>query len=97
MFANLVAAVFVSVSVATMPEQNINLYPQATIVSEVSETGLVTTVDASGEIWQFFDDGWMPGDICAMIMSDESTPEIWDDIIVSKSYSGNIENYGDSK
>lgn len=90
MFVNLVAAVLISVSVAVTPEQNINLYPQATIVSEVSEADLVTAISANREIWQFFDKGWKPGDICAMIMSDESTPEIWDDIIISKSYAGNV-------
>ena len=87
---SLVAAVLVS---ASLVASEINLYPQAAVVMDVEEeTGLITTVDENGELWQFFDDEWLPGDLCLMIMSDEGTLEIWDDVIISKKNAGSISN-----
>ena len=69
------------------------LYPRATIVVNVDyENDLVTCADSAGNHWEFYGcDGWYKGTICTLLLSDEGTPEIEDDIIVDKYNDGVID------
>ena len=67
-----------------------NHYPACGEVVEVNrENGKVVVEDFNGNLWAFEGtEDWMEGDICAMIMSDEATPEIYDDVIIQVRYCG---------
>jgi len=68
-----------------------NHYPACGEVVEVNrENGEVVVEDFNGNLWAFEGcEDWMEGDICAMIMSDEGTPEtIYDDVIIQARYCG---------
>ena len=66
-----------------------NLYPISTkVVSIDYTTDKVTVEQANGTIWSFYDcDDWELDDICNMIMDDNGTPEVYDDVIVDYRYS----------
>lgn len=66
------------------------LYPTCGIVVEVNDTqNLVTFQDFTGNRWTFYGvEDWYVNDICACIMNDNGTIEIYDDIIVSTQYCG---------
>lgn len=85
--------------VATMADKTIcqiynanqqkHLYPLTTTVTE-TDNDTVTVEDSNGNIWSF--DGaedWEVGDGCALIMDDNSTSEIVDDVIISAKYQQN--------
>ena len=65
-------------------------YPSCGTVVEINcENGEVVVEDFNGNLWAFEgSEDWLEGDICAMIMSDEATPEIYDDVIVQVRYCG---------
>ena len=66
-------------------------YPACGEVVEINrENGKVVVEDFNGNLWAFEGgEDWMEGDICAMIMSDEGTPEIiYDDVIIQARYCG---------
>ena len=69
-----------------------NLYPHAAVVVEVDDVGdCVYASDYNGEVWMFYGaEGWMIGDIAAMIIDDCGTPEVAGDKIVSVHYCGSI-------
>ena len=66
------------------------LYPACGEVTEVDRAAdTVTFRDGSGNLWAFYGaEDWMPGDMCACIMSDAGTPEIIDDQIIMAEYAG---------
>lgn len=68
----------------------IKQYPTCGTVTEINrENGKVVVKDFNGNLWAFEgSEDWIEGDICAMIMSDEGTPEIYDDVIVQVRYCG---------
>ena len=69
--------------------QQKHLYPLTTTVTEI-KNDTVTVEDSNGNIWSF--DGaedWEVGDGCALIMDDNSTSEIVDDVIISAKYQQN--------
>ena len=66
-------------------------YPLCGTVVEVNrENGEVVVEDFNGNLWAFEGcEDWLEGDICAMIMSDEATPDtIYDDVIIQARYCG---------
>lgn len=68
-----------------------NLYALNTTVIDVDTTAnLVTCVDFNGNEWQFTDtsEDWFEGDIAALVMFDNGTPEIEDDKIITATYCG---------
>lgn len=69
-----------------------HLYPLTTTVISVNyETDIVTVKDCNGNLWDFAGaEDWLPGDTCSMIMHDNNTPEIFDDIIKDTKYSSFI-------
>ena len=70
--------------------ENNELYPTCGIVIEINDTqNLVTFQDFTGNRWTFYGvEDWYVNDICACIMNDNGTSEIYDDIIVSVQYCG---------
>ena len=54
------------------------------------ENDLVSVTDFGGFVWQFFGcEDWDEGDICAMVMDDNGTPDnIMDDIVMNTNYCG---------
>ena len=67
------------------PEQAPNLYAAQVTVSELDfASDSVTVIDRQGEAWMFYGvEEWNVGDDCVCIFSDNSTPEIEDDLILS--------------
>lgn len=66
------------------------IYPNAGKIQDVDvKNDLVTVQDVSGDLWQFFGvEDWEIGDKCAMLMDDQGTENIYDDVIVSVRYLG---------
>ena len=67
------------------------VYSNCGVVSNVDyENDLVSVEDFGGFIWQFFGcEDWEEGDICAMTMDNNGTPDtIFDDIVVNTNYCG---------
>lgn len=69
-----------------------NIYPRTAVVTEINRVDdIVTVTDNVGYMWQFTEaDDWEIGDIASMIMNDNGTDVITDDMIVSVRYNGNI-------
>lgn len=67
-----------------------NQYPLTTIVTEINkEKDLVSITDSNGHVWQFYGvEDWEEEDICSIIMDDNGTKEVLDDIIVKAQYGG---------
>ena len=65
-------------------------YPLTTIVTEINpEIDVVSITDNNGFVWQFYGvEDWKEGDICSVIMNDNGTETIFDDIIVTTRYGG---------
>lgn len=84
-----------STAEATTTEINEGFYPQTFIVVEASDPDpegiqTVTIETVTGFLYQFESDAgdWMAGDLCACIMNDNGTTEIYDDTVVDANYSG---------
>lgn len=75
-----------------------HLYALTTCVVTVDQiTDTVTVEDSNGNLWDFFGcEDWTVGDICSMVMDDNGTTEIYDDIIINTRYNGR-ENVMDKK
>ena len=78
---------------ANIPAQNANRqYPLSSVVKSIHDD-TVTVETINGMLWSFTNDteDWYEGDICAMIMDNNGTPDyMYDDIIVKTRYSGFI-------
>lgn len=86
-----IVAAFTDLSLAKLYNANqiSHLYPLTTTVTEI-KNNTVTVEDSNGNLWSF--DGaedWEVGDGCALIMDDNSTSEIVDDVIISAKYQQN--------
>lgn len=77
-------------NVSNNKEKEHTQYPLTTIVTEVNyENNSVSVTDTNGFVWQFFGtEDWEEGDICSVIMDDNGTETILDDIIVTTRYGG---------
>ena len=86
------AAFTVSASETTTSKlSTITMYPKTTICLAVNhQMDTVTVTDCNGTEWTF--DGcqdFEEGDLIALIMNDNATPDtIWDDTVVTARYSG---------
>lgn len=71
------------------PIASSNVYPMTCKVVEVNTTDdVVIAIDATGNEWEWNGvDDWQFGDCVSMIMNDNGTNEIYDDIIISIRYS----------
>ena len=68
-------------------------YPLTTIVTEITpEIDAVSVRDNNNFIWQFYGvEDWAEGDVCSMIMNDNGTESIFDDVIVTVRYGGRFD------
>lgn len=81
------ATAYTGENTAPRPE----IYPDAMVVDEIDkENDIVYIKTCAGNIYSFYGvEDWMVGDIVAVIMSDNGTPEtITDDIIITTRYAG---------
>lgn len=64
-------------------------YALTTVVVSVDyTTDTVKTMDATGNIWEFAGvEDWTPDDVCSMVMYDNGTADIHDDVIINAKYS----------
>lgn len=89
-----IIAAFTDLSLAKLynANQQKHLYPLSTTVTEI-ENDTVTVEDSNGNLWSF--DGaedWEINDSCALIMDDNNTKDIRDDVIISTRYQGRMES-----
>lgn len=72
--------------------QQKHLYPLTTTVTEVNND-IVTVEDSNGNLWSFNGaEDWEINDSCALIMNDNNTKDIRDDVIISTRYQGRMES-----
>ena len=66
-----------------------NLYPISTkVVSLDYTTDTITVQQANGTLWTFYScDDWQLNDNCNLIMNDNGTVKVYDDVIVDYRYS----------
>ena len=71
---------------ATEQKQVENMYPLSTIVTEIKDNS-VTVEDTNGNLWSFNGaEDWEVGDGCSLLMDNNGTNNIEDDIIISTQY-----------
>ena len=69
-----------------------HLYPLSTTITKINND-TVTVEDSNGNLWLF--DGaedWEINDSCALIINDNNTKDIRDDVIISTRYQGRMES-----
>lgn len=91
-FATIAATFDKSICQLYNANQTSHLYPLTTTVTEI-ENDTVTVEDSNGNLWSF--DGaedWEINDSCALIMNDNNTKDICDDVIISTRYQGRMES-----
>lgn len=89
--ALILALVMVLTLSATAAATYEGLYAKSTVVVEINEDDdIVVVEDFNGFLWEFEGcEDWVVGDICAMVMDNNGTPEtIFDDIILNTTYCG---------
>lgn len=89
-----IIAAFTDLSLAKLynANQQKHLYPLTTTVTEIKKD-TVTVEDINGNLWSFDDaEDWEINDTCALIMDDNSTKDIYDDVIISTRYQGRTES-----
>lgn len=93
--AVLTASVSITATAATVSYNNVtyynpeNLYAIHATVTEVNDD-VITVTDFRGDEWSWYDtaEDWFVGDIAALVMYDNETPEIGDDMILTAKYDG---------
>ena len=79
------------------PQKEVGYYPTTTIISNVCEVEVetekkywLTLEDFNDNEWAYIseDGDWLKGDIASLIMCDNGTEDIEDDIIIYARYSG---------
>lgn len=70
-----------------------NYYPLTTVVTEINEKeDLVSVTDNNGYVWQFYGvEDWEEKDICSLLMDNNGTENIFDDIIIKAQYGGKFD------
>lgn len=65
-----------------------NLYAKVAIVTDLNkDDDVVTVTDSSGYMWEFSGcEDWMLNDYCSMVMYDNNTALIFDDVIIDVKY-----------
>lgn len=89
-----IVAAFTDLSLAKLynANQQNHLYPLTTTVTEVNDD-TVTVEDSNGNLWSFNGaEDWKINDSCALIMDDNNTKDIRDDVIISTRYQGRMES-----
>ena len=76
---------------ASLAAASLLFYPATMTVTNV-QNDVVTMETSTGHVYEMEGaEDWMPGDLAALVMSDNGTPEdITDDVIMSARYTGYI-------
>lgn len=89
-----IVAAFTDLSLAKLynANQQKHLYPLSTTVMEINND-TVTVEDSNGNLWSFNGaEDWEINDSCSLIMNDNNTKDIHDDVIISTRYQGRMES-----
>lgn len=91
----LVSALLIS-GVSTNNVDNVGVYADTMVVTEVDyEEDVVTIANFNGFEWQFEGcEDWIEGDVCSVLMCDNGTENIFDDVILSTTYAGWVNEWG---
>lgn len=91
----LISALLIS-GVSASNVDNVGVYADTMVVTEVDYEGdVVTIADFNGFEWQFEGcEDWIEGDVCSVLMCDNGTEVIFDDVILSTTYSGWVNEWG---
>ena len=91
----LTTALFTLMSLNVLAKEPSNLYAMTTVVTDYQD-GILYCEDFNGMVWtiECEQEDWMVGDICAMVMDNNGTDVIYDDIIVTYKYDGFVSNWG---
>ena len=92
----LTTALFTLMSLNVLAKEPSNqLYAMTTVVTDYQD-GTLYCEDFNGMVWTIECDqeDWMIGDICAMVMDNNGTDVIYDDVIVTYKYDGFVSNWG---
>ena len=70
-------------------------YPMTTIVREIdNKNNTVTVENNDGELFQFIGiEDWQINDVCSLMLDDNGTENIYEDIFIKTIYNGNINLY----
>lgn len=73
---------------------DMGIYPKTAMVFDVDED-LVSCKDYCGNVWQFYSDAgdWKTGELVSLLMCDNGTRDISDDVILDVQYAGVTRNY----
>ena len=98
--SSLIIGTVASITSCQPQKKEVGYYPTTTVVSNVCEVEVetekkycLTLEDFNGNAWGYIseDGDWLEGDIVNLIMCDNGTEEIEDDIIIYARYSGYFE------
>lgn len=82
---------------SVQPQKEVGYYPTTTVITDVCEVEIetekeyqLTLEDFNGNEWVYIseDGDWFEGDMVSLIMCDNGTEDIEDDIIIYTKYSG---------
>lgn len=85
-----ILAIFAVFPCYAQPMDIEHIYPLTTIIRDIDpEQDIVYAEDCNGNIWTFYGvEDWDIDDICSMIIYDNDTDIIYDDIILKVQYGG---------
>ena len=95
--SSLIIGTVASITSYYQPQKEVGYYPTTAVISNVCEVEVeteknywLTLEDFNGNKWGYIseDADWLEGDIANLIMCDNGTEEIEDDIIIYARYSG---------
>lgn len=69
-----------------------NIHSRVAMVTEIND-GTITTTCGNGNTFTFYSDAedWSCGDLCSLIVFDNGTEAVNDDIVLSVRYGGSVE------
>ena len=72
-----------------------NYYALTTVVVKLDNASdIVTCQDFNGNLWEFHGvEDWQRGDIASLLMHNNNTSDIYDDIIINAYYDGWLEDF----
>ena len=87
--AVLAATILIILAACSAPKPS-ETYASVATVTEVNyDTDTVICIDAAGNLWEFTEtDDWQVGDLVALLMDNNGTSNIYDDIILHAYYGG---------
>ena len=76
-----------------------NFHSRVAMITEIDEeNNLITVTCGNGNVFSFYDadnEDWICGDLCSLIMYDNFTDSVCDDVIVSARYGGFVRLFED--